>query len=220
MQIDIASYIDQALLKTEVSTADIEYLCREAAAYKFKAVFVNPSFAALAARKLEGTGVRVGTVAGFPLGATTADVKIYEAGIGENSGAQEIDMVANVGAIKSGDWGTVRKEIAGVREALSRDTILKVIIEATLLTVEEKITVAQVVADCGADFVKTSTGMFGQATIEDVGLLFKEVGSRIGVKASGGIRTLADALAMIEAGASRIGTSSGAAIVEAQKKSR
>ncbi|MFH2056127.1 MAG: deoxyribose-phosphate aldolase [bacterium] len=217
---DIASYIDQALLKTEVSTADIEYLCREAAAYKFKAVFVNPSFAALAARKLEGTGVRVGTVAGFPLGATTADVKIYEAGIGENSGAQEIDMVANVGAIKSGDWGTVRKEIAGVREALSRDTILKVIIEATLLTVEEKITVAQVVADCGADFVKTSTGMFGQATIEDVGLLFKEVGSRIGVKASGGIRTLADALAMIEAGASRIGTSSGAAIVEAQKKSR
>lgn len=217
MPIDIASYIDQALLKTEVSATDIEYMCRDAAKYGFKAVFVNPSYARQAADHLKGTNVRVGTVAGFPLGATTVEVKAYEAGIGENCGAHEIDMVANIGAIKSGDWDTVRTEIAGVREALSRGTVLKVIIEATLLTVDEKIRAAHLVADCGADFVKTSTGMFGQATVDDVGLLFKEVGSRIGVKASGGIRTLAGALAMIEAGASRIGTSSGVAIVEAQQ---
>ncbi len=212
--IDLAGYIDAALLKTEVSRAEIEALCREAAEMHYKAVFVNPAYTALCARLLKGSGVRVGSVAGFPLGATTTEVKVYEAQEGENHGAEEVDMVANVGAIKSGDWALFEKDVAGVRKALSRNTVLKVILECTLLTGEEKISAATIAADCGVDFVKTSTGMFGQATVEDVALLFETVGSRTGVKASGGIRTLQQALAMIEAGASRIGTSSGVTILK------
>jgi deoxyribose-phosphate aldolase len=211
--IDLASYIDAALLKTEVSATDIENLCREAAEHHYKAIFVNPSYTELCVRLLKGSGVRVGSVAGFPLGATTTEVKIFEAQEGENHGAEEIDIVANVGAIKSGDWALFEKDVAGVRKALSRQTTLKVILECTLLTREEKVSAATIAADCGVDFVKTSTGMFGQATREDVALLFETVGNRVGVKASGGIRTLQQALAMIEAGASRIGTSSGVAII-------
>lgn len=215
--IDIASYIDQAVLKTETTVADIEKLCHDAAEYHFKAVFVNPSYVGLCCKLLEGTGVSIGTVSGFPLGATTPEVKIFEAENGENSGAGEIDMVVNVGAIKSGDFKLVAREVSGVREALSKNTVLKVILECTLLNKQEKIKAARIVADCGADFVKTSTGMFGQATLADVTLLFETLGRKIGVKASGGIRTLAEAVAMIEAGASRIGTSSGVEIVRAQK---
>ena len=169
---------------------------------------------------LENTGVRVGSVAGFPLGATTTEVKIYEAQENENHGAEEIDMVANIGAIKSGDFGLVQRDISGVRKALSHDATLKVILETSLLTREEIVTTAKICADCGADFVKTSTGMFAQATVEDVALLFETVGRKIGVKASGGIRTLQQALAMIEAGASRIGTSAGAQIIEELKSRR
>ncbi len=212
--IDLAGYIDAALLKTEIARAEIEALCREAAEMHYKAVFVNPAYTALCAKLLKGSGVRVGSVAGFPLGATTTEVKVYEAQEGENHGAEEVDMVANVGAIKSGDWALFEKDVAGVRKALSRNTLLKVILECTLLTRDEKVSAATIAADCGVDFVKTSTGMFGQATVEDVALLFETVGSRIGVKASGGIRTLQQALAMIEAGASRIGTSSGVAILK------
>ncbi len=211
--IDLAGYIDAALLKTEVSRAEIEALCREAAEMHYKAVFVNPAFTALCARLLKGSGARVGSVAGFPLGATTTEVKVYEAQEGENHGAEEVDMVANVGAIKSADWALFEKDVTGVRKALSRNTVLKVILECTLLTKDEKISAATIAADCGVDFVKTSTGMFGQATVEDVALLFETVGNRTGVKASGGIRTLQQALAMIEAGASRIGTSSGVVIL-------
>lgn len=211
--IDLASYIDAALLKTETSASDIEKLCKEAADNHYKAVFINPSYTKMCAQLLKGTGVKVGGVAGFPLGATTTEAKIFEAQEGENHGADEIDMVANVGAIKSGNWSLFERDVAGVRKALSRHTILKVILECTLLNREEKISAATIAADCGVDFVKTSTGMFGQATVEDVNILFETVGNRIGVKASGGIRTLQQALAMIEAGASRLGTSAGVAIL-------
>lgn len=217
--IDIASYIDQAVLKTEASQADIEKLCREATEHRFKAVFINPCWVRLCTKLLAGTEVRIGTVSGFPLGATTPQVKMFEAENGENNGAIEIDMVVNVGAIKSGDFKLVEREIAGVRQALSKETLLKVILECSLLEDSEKRRAARVATDCGANFVKTSTGMFGKATREDVTLLFETVGKKIGVKASGGIRTLAQALAMIEAGASRIGTSSGVEIVSAQKRS-
>ncbi len=219
-EIDLAAYIDAALLKTETTTAQIEGLCREAAQYHYKAIFINPAYVRLCRGLLENTGVHVGSVAGFPLGATTTEVKIYEAQENENHGAEEIDMVANIGAIKSGNFGLVEKDIAGVRKALSHNTTFKVIIESSLLTREEKIATAKIVADCGADFVKTSTGMFAQATVEDVALLFETVGRKIGVKASGGIRTLQQMLAMIEAGASRIGTSAGAQIIEELKNRR
>ncbi len=219
-EIDLAGYIDAALLKTETTTEQIEKLCQEAARYHYKAIFINPAYVRLCRGLLEGTGVRVGSVAGFPLGATTTEVKIYEAQENENHGAEEIDMVANIGAIKSGDFGLVERDIAGVRKALSHNATFKVIIETTLLTRVEKITTAKIVADCGADFVKTSTGMFAQASVEDVALLFETVGHKIGVKASGGIRTLQQMLAMIEAGASRIGTSAGAHIIEELKNRR
>ncbi len=219
-EIDLAGYIDAALLKTETTSEQIEKLCQEAARYHYKAIFINPAYVRLCRGLLEGTGVRVGSVTGFPLGATTTEVKIYEAQEDENYGAEEIDMVANIGAIKSGDFGLVERDIVGVRKALSHNTTFKVIIETTLLTREEKITTAKIVADCGADFVKTSTGMFAQATVEDVTLLFETVGRKIGVKASGGIRTLQQMLAMIEAGASRIGTSAGAHIIEELKSGR
>lgn len=219
-EIDLAAYIDAALLKTETTAEQIEALCREAAHYHYKAIFINPAYVKLCRGLLEGTGVRVGSVAGFPLGATTTEVKIYEAQENENHGAEEIDMVANIGAIKSGDFGLVERDIAGVRKALSQKATFKVIIESSLLTREEKIASAKIVAECGADFVKTSTGMFAQATVEDVMLLFETVGHKIGVKASGGIRTLQQMLAMIEAGASRIGTSAGADIIEELRKQR
>lgn len=212
--IDLASFIDAAVLKTETSVGDIEVLCRQAIQYHYKAVFVNPAYVRLSSQLLQGSGVRVGTVSGFPLGATLTDAKVYEAELGENNGAHEIDMVANIGAIKSGDYDLVATDITRVRQGLSSQTILKVIIESSLLSHVEKITAARIVADSGADFVKTSTGMFAQASIEDVTLLYETVGKRIGVKASGGIRTLAQALAMIEAGASRIGTSAGVQIIE------
>jgi deoxyribose-phosphate aldolase len=215
--IDLASYFDAALLKTETTAAEIEKLCEEAVRYHFKAVFVNPAYVKFCRNLLDGTGVRIGSVSGFPLGATTTEVKIYEAQENENHGADEIDMVANIGAIKSGDFSLFEKDVAGVRKALGHNTTMKVILEASLLTKEEKIKAANICVDCGADFVKTSTGMFGQATIADVMLLFETVGRKIGVKASGGIRSLQQTLAMIEAGASRIGTSSGGQIIEELK---
>lgn len=218
--IDLASFFDAALLKTETSAGEIEALCEEAIQYHYKAVFVNPAYVRLCCQHLRDSGVKVGTVSGFPLGATTSDVKVFEAEAGANNGAEEIDMVANIGAIKSGNWELVSTDISAVRKALSAHTILKVIIESSLLTRDEKTTIAQVVADSGADFVKTSTGMFAQATVEDVALLYEVVGRKIGVKASGGIRTLQQTLAMIEAGASRIGTSSGVRIIEELRGSK
>jgi len=212
--LQLAAYIDQTLLKPEANTQQIERLCREAREYSFRAVFVNTVYVEMICRLLQGSSVRPGSVCGFPLGAERADIKVAQAEIIENAGAREIDMVANIGAIKDGDFTRVGQDIAAVRKALARETILKVILECTLLSEAEIMTAARVAADSGADFVKTSTGFQGGATVEHVRLLFDTVGNRIGVKASGGIRDVKTALAMIEAGASRIGTSAGAQIMQ------
>jgi len=210
----LESFIDHTLLKPDAVPDQIEALCEEARRYNFKAICINPCHIELAVRKLAGTGVHIGTVCGFPLGTTKSEIKRFEAEMCENSGADEIDMVANIGAIKSGDYDTVRNDIAAVRKALVGSTVLKVILECTLLTDEQCIRAAQTAADCGVDFVKTSTGFFGGATLHHVSLLFDAVEGKVGIKASGGIRDMKTAMAMIEAGASRIGTSSGAAIME------
>lgn len=212
--INLASYIDQSLLKSQTTPDDIEQLCKIAHEYGFITVFVNPVHVKRAVRILTSSPVSVGSVSGFPLGATTPDVKVYEAEAVENDGASEVDMVMNIGAAKSGDYSKIEDEIHSVRKALAGKTVLKVILECTLLSDAEKVTCSKIAADSGADFVKTSTGIFGQATMQDVELLFKTVGYRIGVKAAGGIRDLKTTLGMIEAGASRIGTSAGPSIVD------
>ena len=217
--IDLASHIDQSLLKSETTPAEIEDLCKQSINYRFKAVFINPTHVKRAAEILGSSPVIVGSVAGFPLGATTIEVKAFEAGSVENDGAEEVDMVMNIGAAKAGDFKLIEKEIHAVRKALSAKTILKIILECTLLTDAEKITYSKIAADSGADFVKTSTGIFGQATINDVELLFKSVGAQIGIKAAGGIKNLKATLSMIEAGASRIGTSAGGHIIDEYLKS-
>lgn len=212
---ELASYIDHTLLKPEASRAQIEALCDEAKQYHFASVCVNSCWIPLAAKRLEGSGVSPCCVVGFPLGASLSSAKAAEAKAAVSAGAKELDMVVNVGAVKSGDWNFVRDDIAAVNAAKG-DAKLKVIIEACLLEDEEKIRVCQIAKEAGADFVKTSTGFStGGATVHDVGLMRKTVGSSMGVKAAGGIRTLADALAMIEAGADRIGASAGVQIVSA-----
>lgn len=212
--IKLESYIDHTLLKSEATSADIERLCSEALEYNFKTICINPGYVELAARLLKNSKVGVGTVCGFPLGATKTEVKVYEAEVSENSGAVEIDMVANIGAIKSADFEKVKSDIARVRKSLVGSTILKVILECSLLTDPEIERAAQIAADCGANFVKTSTGFFGGATIYHVSLLFNLVGKRLDIKAAGGIRDVKTMLSMIEAGASRIGTSSAVLIME------
>lgn len=212
--IKLESYIDHTILKSEATASDIERLCSEAQHYKFKTVCINPGYIELAAKLLKGSKVGVGTVCGFPLGATKTEVKVYEAEVSENAGAAEIDMVANIGAIKSGDFEKVKSDIARVRQSLVGSTILKVILECSLLNDPEIETAANIAADCGANFVKTSTGFFGGATIHHVSLLFNTVGKRLDIKASGGIKDVKTMLAMIEAGASRIGTSSAVQIME------
>ncbi len=212
---ELASYIDHTLLKPEASRAQIEALCDEAKQYHFASVCVNSCWIPLAAKRLEGSGVPPCCVVGFPLGAALSSAKAAEARAAVSAGAKELDMVINVGAVKSGDWDFVRDDIAAVNAAKG-DAKLKVIIEACLLEDEEKIRVCQIAKEAGADFVKTSTGFSsGGATVHDVELMRKTVGSSMGVKAAGGIRTLADALAMIEAGADRIGASAGVQIVSA-----
>jgi len=213
-KIDIASYIDQSLLKGDATPAHIDELCSVSIRYRFRTVFVNPVHVKRASTNLSGSQIGIGSVVGFPLGASTVRVKVYEAETVENDGASEIDMVMNVGAAKAGEFRLIEREIHAVKSALGSSTLLKVILECSLLDNAEKIGCAQIAADSGADFVKTSTGTVGSATTQDVELLFKTVGGQIGVKASGGIRDLRSALAMIEAGASRIGTSSGVPIID------
>jgi deoxyribose-phosphate aldolase len=189
-------------------------VCQEAVHYGFATVFVHPSYVALAAGILRGTGVKVGTPIGFPQGATLSPVKRFEAIEVLKEGAGELDMVLNVGALKSGYRELVEADIRGVVEvAHGAGALLKVILESTLLTLEEKILASELAVVAGADFVKTSTGLVGGATAEDVRLLRSVVGTRARVKASGGIRTAGELLAMIAAGADRIGTSAGVAIV-------
>ena len=211
----IASMIDHTLLKPEATPAQVEKLCAEAAEYHFASVCVNPVYIPLAARLLDGTGVKVCCVVGFPLGAIAPEQKAAEAASCAAMGAEELDMVIHVGAAKAGDWALVQRDIAGVVKAAAGRTV-KVIIEACLLTDEEKVKACEAAKAAGADFVKTSTGFStGGATTHDIALMRKTVGPEMGVKASGGIRDYATAMAMIEAGANRIGASAGIEIVAA-----
>lgn len=211
----IAAMIDHTLLKPEATAAQVEKLCAEAAEYHFASVCVNPVYIPLAARLLKGTGVKVCCVVGFPLGAIAPEQKAAEAASCAAMGAEELDMVIHVGAAKAGDWALVQRDIEGVVKAAAGRTV-KVIIETCLLTDEEKVKACEAAKAAGAHFVKTSTGFStGGATTHDIALMRKTVGSEMGVKASGGIRDYATAMAMIEAGANRIGASAGIAIVAA-----
>ena len=209
----VAPLIDHTLLKPDATERDILRLCREARHYGFATVCIHPSRIRLAADALAGSPVKVDTVIGFPLGAARTEVKAFEAADAVARGARELDMVIALGALKDRRYAEVVRDIRAVVAAAS-PAIVKVIIETALLSKQEKVTACRLVADAGAAFVKTCTGFSGGgATEQDVRLMWKTVGRKIGVKASGGIRTLADARRMIEAGANRIGTSSGVAIV-------
>ena len=212
----VASMIDHTLLKPDATRQQIEELCREAAQFKFATVCVNPTWVATCARQLSGSGVLVCSVVGFPLGATTADVKGYETQRAIFDGAREIDTVINVGALKSGDLRVVEKDIeAVVAPCRACGALSKVIIEAALLTDDEKVTACTLAKAAGADYVKTSTGFGpGGATAADVALMRRVVGADMGVKAAGGVRDYESAQAMIKAGATRVGASAGIKIVQ------
>ncbi|TYP53263.1 deoxyribose-phosphate aldolase [Thermosediminibacter litoriperuensis] len=217
----LARLIDHTLLKPTATLEDIDRLCGEAKDYGFYLVCVNPCYVGYAVERLEGSDVKVGATVGFPLGAALPEVKAYEARKAVESGASEVDMVMNIGFLKSGDYYAVREDIEGVVRAVKEvnpEAIVKVILEMCYLTESEKVTALKLCQEAKADFVKTSTGFgSGGATVEDVRLMAKMVGDTMGVKASGGIRDLKTALQMIEAGANRIGTSSGVAIIEELK---
>src|SRR5262245_46863403 len=212
----VAAMIDHTLLKADASRKDIEDLCREAAQFKFATVCVNPAWVATAAKLLAGTGVGVCSVVGFPLGATTPDVKGYETQRAIFDGAREIDMVISVGALKSGDLRTLERDIEAVAGPCRQCGVLsKVIIEAALLTNDEKVTACTIAKAAGADYVKTSTGFGpGGATAADVALMRRVVGAEMGVKAAGGVRDLEGLNAMVAAGATRVGASAGVKIVQ------
>ena len=207
-------YIDHTLLKPDASQEQIETLIEEAKKYDFASVCVNPTWVNFAAQALKATDVKVCTVIGFPLGGKTPELKAFETSDAIQNGANEIDMVINIGALKSRNFDLVERDIRAVVEA-AKGTLVKVIIETCLLTDDEKVKACQIAQKAGADFVKTSTGFStGGATVEDVALMRKTVGPDMGVKASGGARSYEDALAFIKAGATRIGASSGVAIME------
>jgi deoxyribose-phosphate aldolase len=213
---DWAGFVDHTLLKPEASDADIRKLCEEAAQYRFASVCVNPSWVRAAACNLRGSGVPVCTVVGFPLGATLPDVKAYEARRAIFEGAREVDMVINVGALKSRDDCAVEHDIHSVVEVAHEFNVTcKVIIETALLTDDEKVRACLAAKRAGADFVKTSTGFAkGGATVADIALMRQTVGAELGVKASGGVKGLEEARAMVEAGATRIGASVGVKIAQ------
>lgn len=211
---DLAKYIDHTLLKPQADEASVKTLCDEAREYGFFSVCVNPYWVPFCKKQLEGSGVKVCTVIGFPLGANTTAAKVFEAKDALQNGADELDMVINLGAVKSGDWAAVLADMQSVRSAGENFT-LKVIIETSVLTQEEKIKACELAAKAGADFVKTSTGFTGGgATAEDVKLMRAHVPASMQVKASGGIRTREDFDAMVAAGATRIGASAGVKIIE------
>jgi deoxyribose-phosphate aldolase len=212
----IASLIDHTLLKPEASRSDIEKLCAEAVQFGFASVCINPWYVPLAAEMVRGSAVKVCAVVGFPLGATLPRVKIYEAEEAIKLGAREIDMVQNIGALKSGDDAQVESDMRGVVEASHRGgAICKVILETALLTASEKVRASLAAKRAGADFVKTSTGFSSSgATAEDVALMRAAVGEKLGIKAAGGIRTLEDLRKMVHAGATRIGASASVQIIE------
>jgi deoxyribose-phosphate aldolase len=215
---EIAKLIDHTLLRPDAREQDVRTLCAEAREFGFHSVCVNPHFVEKARALLRGSGVRVTSVVGFPLGMTLTAVKAYEALNAALLGAEELDMVINLGALKSGRWDVVERDISDV-VAVTRGLIHKVIIEACYLDEEEKKRAAGAALEAGADFVKTSTGFGpGGARVEDVRLIRAVVGDKAGVKASGGIRTLAQAREMVAAGATRIGTSRGRDIMEEEMK--
>lgn len=220
---ELAKSIDQTLLKAETTTSQIEKFCQEAKGYNFACVYVSPYCVSLAARVLSGSPLKVGTTVGFPLGASTTAVKAFEATDAVRNGAEEVDMVLSIGALKSANLYYVRRDIETVARVLEQQemrsgsgrALLKVIIETCLLTNKEKRLACQLAEEAGADFVKTSTGLAeGGATVEDIRLMRETVSPEVGVKASGGICTYEQALKMLDAGANRIGTSSGVEIMK------
>ncbi len=210
---NLNKYIDHTLLKPESTKEQIKKLCEEAKEYDFKSVCVNPTQVSYAKELLSGSDVLVCTVIGFPLGANTTAVKAFETEDAIKNGADEIDMVVNIGAIKDQNFDLVKKDIEAVVDS-SNDKLVKVIIETCLLTEEEKRKLCQIVIEAGADFIKTSTGFSTSgATKEDISLFKEEVGNQIGIKASGGVRNIEDANVMIKCGATRLGTSGGVQII-------
>jgi deoxyribose-phosphate aldolase len=211
---NIAKMIDHTLLKADATKEQIITLCKEAKQYTFASVCVNPTWVKVASELLNGTEVKVCTVIGFPLGATTSATKAFETEDAIKNGATEVDMVINIGALKDKNYDLVKEDIKAVVNAAKGKALSKVIIETSLLTNEEKEIACKLAVEAGADFVKTSTGFSsGGATVEDISLMRKTVGPEIGVKASGGVRSSEDTEKMIAAGATRIGASSGVAIV-------
>lgn len=217
--LNITSIIDHTLLKPEATKEMIEKLCSEAKEYNFFSVCVNPYYVKTAKEELEGSNVKIATVIGFPLGSTPKEVKAFEASEAIKNGADELDMVINIGALKDGDYTTVEEDIKAVVNEAADKALVKVIIETCLLDDEEKKKACEIARAAGADFVKTSTGFStGGATVEDVKLMREVVGEDLGVKASGGIRDYETAKKMVEAGASRIGASSSIEIAKAMNK--
>ena len=211
---NLNKYIDHTVLKADTPQATVQKVIDEAIQYDFMSVCLNPTWVSFAAEKLAATDVKVCTVIGFPLGANTSAVKAFEAAEAVKNGADEVDMVINIGAAKDGDWDLVESDIQAVVDA-SGDVLTKVIIETSLLTDEEKVKACQAAVRAGADFVKTSTGFStAGATVADIALMRQTVGPDLGVKASGGVRSMADAEAMIAAGATRLGTSNGVEIMK------
>ncbi|WP_055071292.1 deoxyribose-phosphate aldolase [Clostridium massiliamazoniense] len=217
---NIASIIDHTILKADATKEAVEKVCKEAIEYKFASVCINPANIALCAELLKGSGVKVCTVIGFPLGANTSEVKAFETKDAIEKGANEVDMVINIGKLKDKDYDYVKKDIEAVVEAAKGKALTKVIIETCLLTDEEKVKACELAKEAGADFVKTSTGFStGGSTPEDIKLMRETVGPEMGVKASGGVRSLKDAEAVIENGATRIGASASVAICNGQTTS-
>jgi deoxyribose-phosphate aldolase len=214
---ELAKLLDSTVVKATATRNEIETLCRESIEYRFQCAVVNPVYVKYAATFLKGSSVKVCSTVGFPFGVSLPDIKALEALKAVEDGAEELDMVINLSALKSRDYDTVKQDIAAVVDVkrLSKDIIVKVIIETAYLTKEEKIIACKLVKEAGADFVKTSTGLFGGgATVEDVRLMRQTIGKDMGVKAAGGIRTYTDVVAMVEAGANRIGTSTAVQIVK------
>jgi len=211
---ELAGYIDHTLLKPDAVVSQFEQLCDEAVKYRFKSVCVNSSWVPFVAKKLRGTGIKICSVIGFPLGEMDTRSKAFEARSALGNGADELDMVINVGALKSGNIKLVEEDIRAIKRACRKTTILKVILETGLLTDDEKIVVCEIARKADADFVKTSTGFSGSgATEHDVSLMRRIVGAKMGVKASGGIRTFDQAVALINAGANRLGCGASVPVV-------
>ncbi len=215
---NIAKYIDHTILKPEATVEDVKRLCREAKEYNFASVCVNGCYAKLVSTELMGTDVKTCVVVGFPLGAMTKEAKVFETSQAIENGATEIDMVINVGALKDKNYSLLKEDIEAVVNAAKGKALVKVIIETCLLSDEEKVKVCEIAKEAKADFVKTSTGFStGGATKEDIALMRKTVGPDLGVKASGGVRDFKAAMEMINAGASRIGSSNSITIVNESK---